>query len=122
MLLSSLSQLGNASLTISTSANGQINLGLFSEGKSPFTITFSLPEANAAELEIQKFCENAEKIIHSQHVGLPPSVTPKHNSKKASQSNRVDEPVSNASTSVQGTSLQDETLDIEDEILNSFNS
>ena len=58
-MLTDLIALKTVSLTLTTSANGQINVAVFGEGKNPLALTFSEEQAYQAAQEIKQYCKQS---------------------------------------------------------------
>ncbi|MFC5079551.1 hypothetical protein VTH8203_03778 [Vibrio thalassae] len=64
-MLNDLMKLRNASVTITVSDNGQVNLAVFSEGKTPLALTFAQHNAYEAEQEIRQYCSTQAPVQSS---------------------------------------------------------
>lgn len=70
MLLSSLLNLKNFSMTVTTLDNGQVNIAVYSENKAPLTINCSADDSYQAEQEIMAYC-GKQAPVKNVNVGKP---------------------------------------------------
>lgn len=88
-MLRELTQLGSASVSISTSSNGQINLAIFSENKPPLSMTFEVSNLHLAEQEISNYCNAVNTPVSSIAVGEVVNGTPEKTSAKKQKNNET---------------------------------
>ncbi|WP_428774867.1 hypothetical protein [Vibrio sp.] len=107
-MLSALAQLNKASLTLTTAENGQINLAIFAEGKTPLALTFTPDRIAHAEQEVKTYCAAHSSPVVSSNLTL------------ATQATAPTEAVSDATTAPEPTPQQNEVNGFEDDLMSEF--
>lgn len=124
-MLASLIELGSTSVTITKSANGQINLAVFAENKAPLSMVFTLDQLSQAEAQIEQYCFNQAAPVPLQaHQGEAVEKADAPKAQKAKKAPKATNTTASTPAPVQATPVQTttpaQTGNFEDDLLAEF--